>query len=95
MAAPFADLEARLNTDALAHLANATAEYNGVPIDGIFDAEYVDAFGVVNSSASTFLIAGDVEIAAGAYLVFPTATYKVHEARQDGGMLLLILRKVA
>jgi hypothetical protein len=49
MPTPFAALEARLNTAVFAHLANASADFGGgVVVDGIFDTDPADAFGVVS-----------------------------------------------
>ncbi len=95
MTAPFASLEARVNAATLAHLANVTAEYNSQSLPGIFDAQYVDAFGVVSATSSSLRVAGDVEIAANALITITDGTYKVQEAKDDSGMKLLILRKVS
>lgn len=97
MPAPFAALEARVNAAVFKRLANADATLNGVPVQGIFDAEYAleDLGGGVAASGPVFTLASSAVPAnvAGATLVVGAVTYKVVEPMPDGtGVTVLRLR---
>lgn len=103
MPTPFAALEARVNAVALAKCANATAIVVGQdePVDGIFDAEYIDALDV-NSVRPSFL-APAASLAAAVRdtavtidctpLALVAAAYTVVERRREHGMMRLFLQQ--
>lgn len=56
MATPFADIQARIASATIRHLADATADFGGgVLIDGIYRNPYAEAFGgIVSGSNPSF-----------------------------------------
>ena len=62
--APFAEFEALVNREAVAHLSNAVATLAGVEVCGIFDDPYlrgdVGAFGMADSRPTFSLLTGSI-----------------------------------
>lgn len=99
MATPFAAIEARVNAAALAHTANATADFGGgVVVAGVFDKDYVTALDIGGSSPA-FRCASSavVAVVAGAAVSINSANYTVAgPVEHDGtGMATLRLRDAA
>lgn len=94
MTARFAALETRVSAAVLTHLANATADLNGEAVDGMFEAVYSEAFGMVAGVASVFRLASSVAVADGDTLVVKAIPYTVVGIEPDGhGITLLRLEK--
>ncbi|MGH6625145.1 MAG: head-tail joining protein [Burkholderiaceae bacterium] len=97
MPAPFAALEARLNSAVFKRLPNADATLAGLPVSGIFDNAYqLDELsgGVAGSAPEFDLLSSSVPAnVQGLLLVVNGTTYKVVEPMPDGtGMTTLRLR---
>lgn len=97
MAAPFAALQSRINSAVIKRLSDVDALLAGLPVQGLFDAEYMQldlASGIESSSPAFTLASASVSAnAGGASLVVNGKTYKVVESKPDGtGMTVLRLR---
>lgn len=92
MPAPFAALEARINTAVFASLANTVADFGGgVTAAGLFDAEYADAFGI-NGTRPSVVVSAAVPVVESAAVVIDSRSYTVTDVRAEGaGMRRLIL----
>lgn len=97
MPAPFAALEARVNTAVFKRLSNADATLDGVPVQGMFEKAYalgeVGASGMA-SSQPIFTLATSAVPAnpVGTALVVNSVTYTVAAHEPDGtGVSLLYL----
>lgn len=96
MATPFADIQARIASAAIRHLADATADFGGgVLIDGIYRNPYAEAFGgmVSGSNPSFEALSGALSgIARGASVSINGKAYKVVKIdRNCEGVTLLEL----
>ena len=89
----FAAMEARINTFTLAKLANVSVAIGLTTVDGVYDADYVDSFGIVTGTMPTVLVDGSVSVAVNDYVSMAHGTFRVHEVREDLGMKRLMLRK--
>ncbi|GKS68992.1 hypothetical protein W03_09960 [Nitrosomonas sp. PY1] len=95
MAAPFAQLQQRVNDADISHLSNRSFLINGSYVDGAFDNEFIDV-GMVESQAPVFECR---EIDIGIVTQGMTVTsgddaYKVRGIRPDGtGLVKLVLEK--
>lgn len=96
MSTPFAALESRINTAALARLSNASALIDGQPVavDGVFDAAPDPAFGgLVQDDAASFTCALDTVVAVDSSVTIRGRAYKAVSVDPDGrGMLLVRLK---
>lgn len=97
MTARFASLEARANGAVFSHLANVNATLAGLPVSGIFDAEYQlqdMATGIISNAPVLTLPSANVPSnVVGASVVIGAKTYKVVEPMPDGtGITMLRLR---
>jgi len=101
MTAPFAALEARLNSAVMRRLANTVATLDGVTVSGIFDQAYVSALDVASIGPGLLLATADtkavqidtsqVRILDGPYA---GPAYTVRGIEPDGtGLTVLRLRK--
>lgn len=94
MATPFADIQARIASAAIRHLADATADFGGgVLIDGIYRNSYAEAFGgmVSGSNPSFEAMSGALSgIARGASVSINGKAYTVVkiDPSRDGMTLL-------
>ena len=100
MAAPFAALEARVNRAVITRLSNVDALLAGLPVQGIFDAEYLEVdmgSGIQSSGPALTLPSANVPAnSGGAAVTVNGKTYKVVESQPDGtGMTVLRLRLTA
>ncbi len=95
MPAPFAALESRVNASVFAHLANATADFAGTAVEGIFDAEYLPAIGVESTSpAFTCSIADLPSGYRTATVTIRSIDYVITGDQPDGtGITVLLLDK--
>lgn len=88
MTAPFAALEARVNTAVLAHLANATADFgDGWVVDGFFQMPFADSFGLIANDKPAFKsgAAALAFVVVDATLSINGTSYTVASVQQDGG----------
>lgn len=97
MTARFAALEARANRAVFLHLGNANATIAGLPVVGIFDAEYQlqdMASGIMSTAPVLTLASANVPAnVVGSSVVVNGLTYKVVEPMPDGtGVTVLRLR---
>lgn len=76
-----------------------TALFDGsVSVDGIFDAEYVEAFpgaeGVQTAAPRFTCAAADVPSPVGKFIEIESVAYRIKESQPDGtGIAVLVLRK--
>lgn len=74
-----------------------TATYDGnTPVNVIFDAAYVDTFGIAGTNPVALCAAGDIAPAGiGKTLVVNSVTYKIRnrQPQEDGALVLLQLEK--
>lgn len=90
----FAAAEARLNTAVFAHLANVQAVLDGLPVDVIFEREYLQAFDGIASTGPAATAPSTALSAAttASLLVVAGNTYRVRSIQADGtGISLLLL----
>jgi len=70
------------------------ATLNSVPVRGIFDAAYGEAFGMISGTDPVFRLMSSVVVSNGATLVIGAETYIVIGIEPDGtGLSLLRLQK--
>ena len=100
MVAPFAALEARVNSAVLGRLANAVAAVGeGAPFGVLFDREYADPFGG-QIDASTPACTGSADLLGalqrGDSIVIGGETFTVERSEPDGvGFVRLVLYPAA
>jgi len=96
MTAPFANIQARINQQTVARLANANVTYKGKTFTGIFDKNYVDDLGMAgNTPVLTVLLSDVVGIKRGDEINVDGALFKVNKPEPDGsGMIILRLTEV-
>ena len=94
MPTPFALLESRLNSVAVAQLANVTATIAGLPVDGIFDNKYIETLDIVGTvPVFTCLTATVGSVVRGNTVTIRTVNYVVRDIQHDGtGMTDFILK---
>lgn len=91
----FAAIETATASAAVAALANASATLGGGTVSGIFDAAFLDTFGIVaNTSPALLIKSTDIGTAAvGSNVVIGATTYTIAEIQPDGtGMTRLMLK---
>lgn len=97
MAAPFAALEARINTAAMAKLANAVVVRGAETANGVFDGPARELFnGMVHTTEPTLTLAEDAlpGLARGQALTVDGVAYEVREVLDsDRGYVTATLRK--
>jgi hypothetical protein len=94
MPIPFAVLEDRVNSVAVAQLANATATIAGQNYDGIFTRAFVEDGGV--ESVKPVFIRRTADLPAmthGQSVVINNVTYSVVGIQPDNGITTLILER--
>lgn len=95
----FSDLESRLNSSVLKHLANASGLCNGVTIPGILKREYIESLTGVGMSGvfPTFKVAsGQVPASPrGKQITINDTSYKISEAHPDGSGLTQLVLELA
>jgi hypothetical protein len=91
----FADLESTLNAVTLASIGNATLDWSGADISGVFDATYRDTAGMANSAPQfRCLTTAHAGMTVGAAATINGTAYTVQAIEPDGaGMSTLVLRK--
>lgn len=100
MPAPFATLEARVNSAVFKHLANAEGVLDGVPVSGIFDNAYalsnVGVVGMESAGPAFTMATASVPAAVrGKVLVVDGLSYSVQGHEPDGtGVSVLLLERV-
>ena len=95
MAAPFAQLQQRVNDAQIGHLANKTFVINGSSVDGVFGNEFISV-GIVESQAPVFECReSDMGVVThGMVITSDSVNYKIRGVQPDGtGMTKLILEK--
>lgn len=92
MPTPFAALETRLNAAVAGHLANVTAVVGSAVVEGIFDQNYQDSFGLVSGTASSLLL-NMAAVEQGTAVVLPQGDFTVAECRPENGMTRLLLTR--
>ena len=91
----FAAIEAATATSAVAALSNATMTLGAASVAVIFDAAYLDTFGIVaDTSISVAAVTSAVTAAAvGGTVTIGAVTYTIAEIQPDGtGMTRLMLK---
>lgn len=96
MVAPFAAIETATVANTVAALANVTATIGAVTgVEGIFDKDYSDAFGITDGTRPVLLISATAAPAAavGTSVTINAVTYTIAEIQPDGtGMTRLFLK---
>jgi len=93
----FAEIASRINQAVQSHLADATADFgNGLEVDVLFNAGYVESQGFVAGSQPTILVTEILipGVKRDSYVNVHGVEYTVGEVQPDGtGMVLLMLEK--
>lgn len=94
MTAPFAALEARVNTAIDTHLSNAVATIGAAEVAGLLDVEPVDAFDRVAGNRTVFecAAASAATLSAGNSIVIGSASYTIKQIEVERGRARLHLK---
>jgi hypothetical protein len=94
MTTPFANIQARINQQTVARLANANVLYEGATFTAIFDNESIEDINVTINQPIITCLASDVDLVKrGKTIEVNDVLYTVQDIRPDGsGMTVLGLR---